>query len=266
MTAMASRGSSADAIEVFMRDFGGFGGFGEVFGQRGRSSQAGPPRGESLRTTLSLTLSDVAHGGTHTIPLALLETCQTCDGVGTVIADPCPRCHGEGRVRANRELEVEVPPGVTSENYITLRGRGHVGPRGGARGDVVVLLDVQEDPRFIRDGSSLIHERPITFSEAALGAEVTVPTLDGSATVRVPPGVQSGALLRIRAQGLPPLNGERRGDLLVRVVVWTPEHLTADQEELFRKLRDVEDEAPERVARSDDKGFWSRVKEAFTGS
>jgi molecular chaperone DnaJ len=298
-----------DAIEVFMRDFGGFGGFGDVFGRRSRPTRAGPPRGESLRTKLSLTLVDVSRGGTHTMRVSLLETCPICDGSGTasgeaptpcptcggtgeervvqrsvlgqlvsvqpcrrcrgegtLIGEPCRRCHGEGRAREDRELEVEVPPGVSSENYITLRGRGHVGPRGGARGDVIVLLEIEEDPRFVRDGSSLIHERPITFSEAALGAEITVPTLEGSANVQVPPGVQSGVLLRLRGEGLPPLNGERRGDLLVRIVVWTPERLTTEQEEAFQRLREVEDTAPERISRLDDKGFWSRVKEAFTGS
>ncbi|HZD05728.1 MAG TPA: DnaJ C-terminal domain-containing protein [Longimicrobiales bacterium] len=169
-------------------------------------------------------------------------------------------------MRSGKEIEVEVPPGVTSENYITLRGRGNVGPRGGPRGDVVILLDVKDDPRFVRDGADLVHERPVTFTQAALGDEVSIPTVDGSASVRIPPGIQSGVLLRLRGQGLPHLDGPGRGDLLVRVVVWTPEHLTPEQEQLLRKLRAVEEPAPEQVPAEGQKGFWSRVKEAFTGS
>jgi molecular chaperone DnaJ len=158
-----------------------------------------------------------------------------------------------------------VPPGVTAENYLTLRGRGSVGPRGGPRGDVVVLLDVEEDERFARDGSNLVHERPVTFAQAALGAEVEVPTVKGTARVDIPSGTQSGTLLRLRGQGLPDLEGRGRGDLLIRVVVWTPEPLSSEQEKLLEQLREVEDDAPERIDGRDRKGFWSRMKEAFSG-
>jgi molecular chaperone DnaJ len=300
----------SDAIEVFMRDFGGFGGFSEIFGQQrgGRGRRSGPSRGETLKTTLSLTLSEVARGTTRSVTVDRLDPCEKCDGTGSedgrepspcpqcggsgeervvqrsmlgqlvsvqpcrrcrgqgrIVEDPCTRCHGEGRSRNRAELEVEVPPGVTSENYITLRGKGNVGPRGGPRGDVVVPLDVEEDPRFVRDGANLVHERPITFSQAALGDEIQVPTVEGSAEVSIPAGVQSGVLLRLRGQGLPELQGGGRGDLLVRVVVWTPERLTDEQADAFRHLREVEGEAPERVGDGRGKGFWSRVKEVFTG-
>lgn len=161
---------------------------------------------------------------------------------------------------------MEIPPGVASDNYITLRGRGSSGPRGGPRGDVVVLLDVQEDPRFVRDGADLIHERPITFTQAALGDVVEVPTVEGTARLTIPEGVQNGTMLRLRGQGLPELDGGRRGDLLVRVAVWTPESISPEQRALLEKLREVEDEAPERIQRDDQRGFWSRVKEAFTGT
>jgi molecular chaperone DnaJ len=131
---------------------------------------------------------------------------------------------------------------------------------------VVVLLEVEEDPRFVREGSHLIHELPVTFASAALGADVTVPTVDGTAKLVVPPGVQSGTLLRVRGKGLPELEGRGgRGDLLVRVLVWTPEHLTGEQEQLYRRLREVEDPAPDSV-NAERKGFWSKVKEAFGGS
>jgi molecular chaperone DnaJ len=168
-------------------------------------------------------------------------------------------------VRVEKEVEVEVPAGVTSENFITLRGQGSIGPRGGPRGDLVVLLEVQEDERFVREGSDLVHELPVTYTQAALGDDVDVPTVDGTARVTVPAGIQSGELLRLKGLGLPDLNGRGRGDELIRVVVWTPEELTPEQEEVLQALREVESPAPEKIGRRSRKGFWSRVKEAFTG-
>jgi molecular chaperone DnaJ len=194
-----------------------------------------------------------------------VQPCRACQGEGRVIASPCPSCRGDGRIRQERDIEVEVPAGVTSENFLTLRGRGSVGPRGGARGDLVVLLEVEDDPRFVRDGSELILELPITFSQAALGDEVEVPTIEGTARVTIPEGVQSGDMLRLKGLGLPELNGHIRGDQLVRVLVWTPDDLSEDQEEALRRLREVERPAPDRIRRRSHKGFWSRVKEAFTG-
>jgi molecular chaperone DnaJ len=288
-----------------MRDFGGFGGLGDIFGGRARRTQ-GPARGQSLRVRLALTLGDVIHGAKRTVKMQVLDPCErcastgaepgttahacstcngtgeerlvqrsvfgqmvsvqpcrTCRGQGQVIATPCKRCHGEGRARSEAEVEVEVPAGVSSENFITMRGRGNAGPRGGPRGDLVVMLDVAEDPRFVRDGSQLLLELPITIGQAVLGDEVEVPTVESTTRVRIPAGTQSGELLRIREQGLPDLGGGRRGELLVRVIVWVPERLSAEQERLYRSIRAVEDAAPESVV--DRKGFWSRGKEAFGG-
>jgi molecular chaperone DnaJ len=194
-----------------------------------------------------------------------VQPCRSCGGEGRVIANACDACRGEGRTRSEKEVEVEVPPGVTSENFLTLRGQGSVGPRGGPRGDLVVLLEVQEDERFVRDGSDLTHELPVTFTQAALGAEVEVPTIDGTARVTVPPGIQSGEMLRLRGLGLPDLSGHARGDQLVRVLVWTPDELTSQQVAVLEQLRDVETPAPERVRDRSRRGFWSRVREAFSG-
>ncbi len=196
-----------------------------------------------------------------------LSTCRGCRGEGSVISDPCSSCSGEGRVRDRVDVEVEVPAGVTSENYITLRGKGNVGPRNGPRGDIMVLLEVEEDPRFTREGDHLIVDVPVTFSQAALGAKVEVPTIDGSRTIDLPQGIQSGQALRIRDEGVPSLDGRGRGDLIARIRVWTPDRLSREQEELFRQLRELEDDAPERPPEDGSgsrRGFWSRVKEAFT--
>lgn len=196
--------------------------------------------------------------------MVTVQPCRRCGGEGRTIDSPCGRCSGEGLVRDRRKLEVEIPQGVTSENYITLRGKGNAGPRGGPPGDVVVLLEVEEDPRFVRDGANLLRELPITFTQAALGDEVTVPTVDGTVKITVPAGIQSGTVLRARGQGLPELHGRGKGDLLVRVLVYTPRKLTDEQERLLRELRGVEEQAPERLDREEGRGFWSRVKEAFT--
>ncbi len=190
--------------------------------------------------------------------------CRTCGGEGRVVERPCGTCRGDGRVRTEREVEVEIPPGVSSENFMTLRGQGNAGPRGGPRGDIVVLLEVEEDPRFLRDGEDLLLELPVTFTQAALGDEVEVPTVEGTARVTVPPGIQSGEVLRLRGQGLPGLHGRGRGDQLVRVRVWTPRKLTREQERLLRELRGVEDTPPEDASEPQEKGFWSKVKEAFS--
>ncbi|UCC26113.1 MAG: molecular chaperone DnaJ [Gemmatimonadales bacterium] len=193
-----------------------------------------------------------------------VQPCRRCRGEGQIIDQPCAGCHGDTRQRVQREVEVDIPPGVTSDNYITLRGKGHAGPKGGPHGDLVVLLDVQEDDRFLRDGANLLYELPITFSQAALGDEVEVPTVEGTARVSIPGGVQSGVVLRLRGQGLPELHGDgKRGDLLVRVVVYTPQRMSPELKEQFRQLRELEEPAPEKLE-DGRKGFWSRVKEAFT--
>lgn len=194
-----------------------------------------------------------------------VQPCRTCGGEGRVIADPCLKCSGDGRVRSQKSIEVEVPAGVTSENFLTLRGRGSIGSQGGGRGDLVVLLEVQDDPRFVRDGPDLIYELPITYTQAALGAEIEVPSIDGKARVTIPAGIQSGERLGLKELGLPELNGTVRGDQIVKICVWTPHDLTPEQEEALRQLAGVESPAPKTVRRGTRKGFWSRVKEAFAG-
>jgi len=300
-----------DAIEIFMRDFGGGGAgpFEDIFGGSARSGEGRRRRkGETVRVRLPLTLHDVVHGATRKLRVALLEpcddcagsgarggtapttcsncggsgqervaqrsvfgqfvsvtTCRVCRGEGRTIGDPCSTCHGEGRVRRQVETEVEVPAGVTAENYITLRGRGNAGKRGGPRGDIMVLLEIENDPRFVREGSDLLTDLPVTFTQAALGDSLEVETVDGVRTVTLPPGTQSGQALRLRGEGVPDLNTGRRGDLLVRVRVWVPTRLDHEQRELLERLRELEDPAPTHDAEGGERrGFWSKVKEAFS--
>jgi molecular chaperone DnaJ len=184
--------------------------------------------------------------------------CPTCAGEGQIIKEPCEVCRGEGRIRGERSVVVEVPPGVSANNYLTLRGQGAVGPRGGPAGDLLVMLDVKEDDRFERHGENLVHDLAVSFSQAALGARFTVPTPYGDEPLDVPAGTQPGTVLQLRGKGLPRLGSSGNGDLLVRVHIWTPEKLSAEQEALFRQLAALEGEAPRRGS-----GFWSKLKEAL---
>ena len=184
--------------------------------------------------------------------------CPTCGGEGTVIRETCEVCRGEGRVRGERSVTVDIPAGVSTNNYLTLRGQGAAGPRNGPAGDLLVMLDIKEDDRFERQGDDLILDLPLSFSQAALGGEHEVPTPYGDETLRIPPGTQPETVLRLRGRGLPILGQDGKGDLLVRVHVWTPERLSDEQERLFRELAKLEGEPPKRAP-----GFWSKLKEAL---
>ena len=299
----------SDALEIFMRDFGGFG-LEDLFGggARGRGRRGGPQKGPDTRLRLPVTLAEVATGVEKKLRLEVADpcsgcsgtgaaegseaaTCQTCGGSGEVrrvqrsmlgqlmSVTPCPTCSGEGRVIENQcdqcrgrgveagetEVEVTVPAGISTGDYITVRGRGSVGPRGGPRGDVYVVLEVEEDNRFVREGADLYYELPITYSQAVLGDEVEVPTVLGAAKVEIPRGTQSGTMIRLRGEGLPRLQAAGSGDQLVRVVVWVPRDLDPENEELIRKLRQVEGRAPDSIDRgAETGGFWNKVRQAFS--
>jgi molecular chaperone DnaJ len=288
-----------EALNIFMRDFGGMGGFETLFG--GGRSRTDQRKGQDIKVTVRLTLTEVALGAKKNVKIKSLERCTvchgsgakagskpttctgcggsgevrraarsmfgqfisvapcpTCNGEGTVIAEPCEVCRGEGRVRGERTVTVDVPAGVSGNNYLTLRGQGAAGPRGGPSGDLLVMLDIKEDERFEREGDDLIYDLSLSFSQAALGGEHEVPTPYGDETLKVPSGTQPETVLRIRNKGLPILGQDGRGDLLVRVHVWTPEQLTDEQERIFRELAKVEGEGPKRAP-----GFWSKLKEAL---
>jgi molecular chaperone DnaJ len=195
--------------------------------------------------------------------LVSVTACPSCGGEGQRIEDRCGECSGRGVVPGSKTIEVEVPAGVSSGDYITLRGEGHAAARG-ARGDIAVVLEVQEDERFLRDGADLIYDLPITFSQAALGGEVEVPTVQGPARLKLPAGSQSGTLLRMRGRGLPHLRASGRGDQIVRLIVWTPTELSAEQEALLKRLAEIESPVPRTVGSSRERGFWERVRGAFT--
>jgi molecular chaperone DnaJ len=184
--------------------------------------------------------------------------CPTCAGEGSVIAAPCKKCRGEGRVRGDHSIPVQIPPGVATGQYMTLRGMGNAGPRAGPRGDVLVIFEVADDPRFERDGEDLYCEVLVSYPQLVLGADVDVPAVTTTVSLRVPPGTQSGQVFNVRGRGLPRVNASGVGDLHVRVQLWTPESVTRDEEALLRKLAETQ-----RAPQSREKGFWTRMKEAL---
>ncbi len=295
----------SEALEIFMRDFGGLGGFDAFFGG-GERAQRERRRGADLKVTLRLTLADVANGAAKSVKLRTLDTCGTCGGTGTragtrpvacqmcggagevrrraqsifgqfvsvspcptcagegtVVADPCPACRGDGRVKAERTVQIDVPAGVADHHYLTLRGQGAPGPRGGPPGDLIAVLDITDDPRFERHGDDLLYDLPISFATAALGGDVTIPTLTGDVPLKIQRGTQTGTIYRVRGQGLPRLGESGRGDLHVRVQVWTPTKLTDEQERVLGELARVETAPP--LEEGAGRGFWHKLREALGG-
>jgi molecular chaperone DnaJ len=290
----------AEALSIFMRDLGGLGGFGDLFGGRGQGSN--PRTGSDIRISMPLKLSEVETGAEKSVTVKLLSSCDhcsgtgaepgtsaqrcttcagagevrraqksffgqvisvtpcpTCAGEGTIITSPCKKCRGEGRVRQEQEIKVKVPPGVATGQYMTMRGVGNVGPRGGGRGDILVVFEVEEDPRFERDGEDLYCEVLVTYPQLVFGADVDVPTVSASVTLHVPPRTESGQVFHLRGRGLPRVNASGVGDLHVRLQLYTPETLTDHEEELIKRLGEIQTAPQQRRS----KGFWSKIKESL---
>ena len=185
--------------------------------------------------------------------------CPACGGKGKTIKDPCPTCKGKGKVRRNKTMKVQVPAGIDHGQSFRLRNEGNCGSNGGPNGDVLVAVSVKEHPIFERDGANVLCEMPITFSQAALGAEIEVPTLDGKVRYNIPEGTQTGTTFRLKGKGIPYVGYKNRGDQYVTVVVETPTKLTKEQKDLLRKLdaTTTEDAQPKR------KGFFEKLKDGF---
>jgi molecular chaperone DnaJ len=273
--------------------------FGEFFGGpragRGRSRAR---RGDDLRYNLDLAFEEAAFGVEKTISVPRMASCETChgrgakpgttaktcgtckgsgqvrfqqgffsiaktcgqcNGQGTVIAEPCLKCHGHGVVRRTQSLSVKIPAGVDTGSRLKLRGEGEAGAAGGPSGDLYVVVRVLEHPLFQREENDVICDMPVSFPHAALGADIEVPTLEGKARLRVPPGTQSGTKFRMRGKGIVDLRGYGRGDHVVRIVVETPRKLTARQRELLEEFARSSGEDVHPLSR----GFLEKVKEMF---
>ena len=185
--------------------------------------------------------------------------CQNCKGTGKIIKEPCPSCKGEGRVRKTRTIRVKIPAGIDDGQTISLRGEGNGGARGGPAGDLYVTVYVKEHKMFKRDGQDIILEMPISFAQAALGATLIVPTVDGKVQYDLPEGTQTGTVFRLRGSGVPSVNGRGRGDQYVKVNVEIPRNLNHEQKELLRKF----DEATGDSCYSERGGFFKKMKDLF---
>jgi len=283
-------------IESIFDMFGDLFGLGDMFG-RGR--RRGPRRGRDIQVTIDLDLVEAATGISKTIDVDRAErcgecsgsgakkgsqpqkcsrcggrgvvlmrqgffqvqtACSACGGQGAIINHPCHACRGQGLVMARRKIEVSIPPGVDTGNRVRREGEGEAGEQGSARGDLYCLVRIQPHPLFQRDGPDLLCQVPITFSQAALGAEIEVPTLNGRVKLELPRGVQHGQVFHLRGKGMPHVRGRGHGDLLVQTLLETPRKLTKRQEELLRELAEIEQKhvSPER------KSFLEKLKGWFT--
>ncbi len=184
------------------------------------------------------------------------STCSRCGGRGKIIRDPCNVCKGKGKVRRNKKINVSIPAGIDHGQSVRVRNEGNAGTNGGPAGDLLVAVEVKPHSIFDRDGANVLCEIPITFPQAALGAEIEVPTLDGKVRYNVPEGTQTGTTFRLKGKGIPYVGYKTRGDQYVTVVIETPTRLTAEQRELLRKFaeNDGDEGLPKR------KGFFEKLK------
>jgi molecular chaperone DnaJ len=264
--------------------------FGDFFGtSRGRGGRGRARRGQDLRYDLEISFEEAAFGCEKTIGIPRLAGCETCggrgakpgtapkacpqcggsgqvrfqqgffsiaktcghcNGQGSVITHPCPACGGAGTQRKTSQLSLKIPAGVDSGSRLKLRGEGEAGSGGGPPGDLYVLLQVREHPLFVREGHDVVCEVPVSFVQAALGAELEVPTLGGKTKVKVPAGTQSGHAFRLKGRGIADLNGYGRGDQLVRVLVETPRKLSPRQRELLEEFARLSGEEVHPLSKS----------------
>ena len=296
---MGGGGPGGEGFGGFSEAFGDI--FGEIFGggRRGGGSQV--YRGADLRYNMEITLEQAARGTETKIRIPSLDecetchgsgakpgtkaktcqtcngqgqvrlqqgffsiqqTCPTCHGTGKVIPEPCTTCHGAGRTKAHKTLSVKIPAGVDDGDRIRLSGEGEDGVNGGPAGDLYVVVQLKPHGVFQRDGADLHCEMPITFTVAALGGEISIPTLDGEAKIKIPAETQSGQVFRLRGKGIRPVRQTSAGDLMCHVVVETPVRLTDRQKELLRELEEInKKDGDKHNPRA--KSFMDKVKDFF---
>ena len=188
---------------------------------------------------------------------SVMRTCPTCSGKGQIIKNPCKKCRGAGRVEKEKTLEVKIPAGVETGSRLRVNGEGEAGTQGGGSGDLFVVIHVAEHEIFEPQGANLYSAAPITFAQAALGAEIKVKTLDGEENLKIPAGTQTGTVFRVKSKGMPALGGRGHGDLFVSVTLITPKTLTKEQRKLLEQLAEVED------MDFQDESFMDKVRNIF---
>ncbi|MFN4082156.1 MAG: molecular chaperone DnaJ [Bacteroidia bacterium] len=192
--------------------------------------------------------------------MATTSTCPTCNGEGTVITATCSSCRGIGLMPGEEIISVNIPAGVSDGMQLSMSGKGNAAGKGGVPGDLIILIEEEEDPVLKRDGNNLVYELYLNIADAALGTNVEVPTVDGKAKLKIEPGTQAGKVLRLRGKGLPDINSRNyRGDQLIYVNVWTPKKLSAEEKAMLEKLRNSQNFNPNPG--NEEKGFFDRLKE-----
>jgi molecular chaperone DnaJ len=189
------------------------------------------------------------------------QTCGTCSGEGKVVKNKCKTCHGEGISRAEEVISINIPAGVANDMQLSVSGKGNAAPRGGINGDLLVLIEEEEHPELKRDNTNLFYDLVVNFADAALGAEVQVPLVEGRAKIKIEPGTQSGKVLRLRGKGLPEVQGYGKGDLLINISIWTPTSLSIDEKKTIESFREAKNFQPQPGKR--EKSFFERMKEYF---
>jgi len=188
---------------------------------------------------------------------SVMRTCPNCGGKGQIIKTPCKNCHGAGRIEKEKTLEIKIPAGVETGSRLRVNGEGEAGVNGGPTGDLYVVIHVAEHENFERQGANLYASVPVSFAQAALGAEIQVKTLDGEENLKIPAGTQTGTVFRIKSQGMPVLGGRGKGDLFVAVTLVTPKTLTKEQRKLLEQLAEIED------TEFHDQSFIDKVRNIF---
>ncbi|KKD62553.1 molecular chaperone DnaJ [Grimontia sp. AD028] len=276
--------------------------FGDIFGGGRRGGQARAQRGADLRYNMELSLEEAVRGVTKEIDVptyvscdpcggsgakpgsspqtcgtchgqgqvqmrqgffAVQQTCPTCHGRGKIIKDPCDSCHGQGRVQKTKTLSVKIPAGVDTGDRIRLTGEGEAGEFGAPVGDLYVQVHVRDHHIFTRDGNNLYCEVPVSFTMAALGGEVEVPTLDGRVNLKVPTETQTGRMFRMRGKGVQSVRGGGLGDLICKLVVETPVNLSSKQKELLREFEESLGGSAAKKHKPKSEGFFDGVKKFF---
>jgi molecular chaperone DnaJ len=191
-----------------------------------------------------------------------VTTCPTCNGEGSTITAKCPVCKGEGRVYGEETVTIDIPAGVQEGMQLSVGGRGNAGERGGAAGDLIILIEEEQHPELHRDGLNVAYELHISFAEAVFGMNAEVPTIDGKAKIKIPPGTQSGKIFRLKGKGFPGVNSYEKGDQLIHVNVWTPQHVSPEEKAILEKLSDSPNFQPKPD--KNERSFFDKVREMFS--
>ena len=191
-----------------------------------------------------------------------VTTCPTCNGEGTTVTAKCASCKGEGRVFGEETVSIDIPAGVQEGMQLNLSGKGNAGERGGMPGDLIILIEEETHGELQRDGLNVAYDLHISFTDAVFGTQVEVPTIDGRAKIKIPAGTQSGKIFRLKGKGFPAVNSYQKGDQLIHVNVWTPQHLTAEEKTLLEKLKNSQNLKP--APDKNEKSFFDKMREMFS--